>query len=164
MGVNILFTCIISLMPLTTPVAYLSASYSTNRPASVANSAMVFVSSVPWYVALFSSRAITPKEIRSLGHNLGEATSFSSCVTDKLLTKLGVVFSQSKKIVTEIWTVATNGAPLWMQLKLKQLIFRPWTCLHDHQITSTTIKLLQQQKFTHSFFHVSVDDLKERWC
>jgi hypothetical protein len=53
---------------------------------------------------------------------LGEATSFRGCVTEKLLTKLGVVFAKNKKIVTEIRTVATNGAPLLMQLKLKQLV------------------------------------------
>jgi len=76
-------------------------------------------------VTLFSSRAIAPKEIRSLGLYLGDAASFSSCVTDKLLTKLGVVFSQSKKIVTVKRTVATNGAPFLMQLKLRQLVFRP---------------------------------------
>jgi len=45
MKVYILFTCIISLIPLSTPAAYLSASYSTNLSVSVANSAMVFVNS-----------------------------------------------------------------------------------------------------------------------
>lgn len=147
MGVNILFACILSLMPLNTPAGCLSASYSTNLPVSVMNSTMVFVNLVQWFVALFSSHSVAQKEIKNLCRYLGEVTSFSSCVTDKLLTKLGVLFSESNKIGTEIRPVATNGAPFLMQLKLKQLVFRPWTCLQDHQITSTTIRLQQQQKF-----------------
>jgi hypothetical protein len=76
-------------------------------------------------VALFSSHSTAQKEIKKLCHYLGEATDFSSCVTDKFLTKFGVLFSESKKIGTETRPVTTNGAPLLMQLKLKQLVFRP---------------------------------------